>query len=79
MAIPTKYKVLINHLGVRIGLFTPDRAFDMVSNQQISKLKAPSLKLVELVSAEIMSIAKAAAAKVKIATSWNTATQLRMI
>ena len=74
MAIPTKYKVLINHLGVRIGLFTPDRAFDMVSNQQISKLKAPSLKLVELVSAEIMSIAKAAAAKVKTVASWNTAT-----
>jgi len=44
--------------GVRIGLFTPDRAFDMVSKAQIGKLKEPSLKLVDLVTHEMMNICK---------------------
>merc|ERR1719234_342528 len=44
--------------GVRIGLFTPDRAFDMVSKAQIAKLKEPSLKLVDLVTHEMMNICK---------------------
>jgi len=44
--------------GVRVGLFTPDRAFDMVTKAQISKLKPPSIKLVDLVCQELMSISR---------------------
>jgi len=49
--------------GVRIGLFTPDRAFDMVSKAQIAKLREPSLKLVDLVTTEMMNMCKDASAK----------------
>jgi hypothetical protein len=55
---------IITPIGVRIGLFTPDKAFDMVCSLQISKLKPPSLKLVELVSAELLSITKNTTEKV---------------
>jgi len=43
---------------VRVGLFTPDRAFDMVTKAQILKLKPPSIKLVDLVCQEIMAITR---------------------
>merc|ERR1740131_145026 len=49
--------------GVRIGLFTPDRAFDMVSKAQIAKLKEPSLKLIDSVCQEMMNILKEISAK----------------
>jgi len=49
--------------GVRIGLFTPDRAFDMVTKAQIAKLKEPSLKLVGLVVGEMLSICVEATGK----------------
>merc|ERR1719317_454588 len=51
--------------GVRIGLFTPDRAFDMVSKAQIAKLKEPSLKLVDLVTHEMMNMCKDATTKMQ--------------
>jgi len=51
--------------GVRIGLFTPDRAFDMVSKAQIAKLKEPSLKLVDLVTHEMMNMCKDATGKMQ--------------
>merc|ERR1719291_791392 len=51
--------------GVRIGLFTPDRAFDMVSKVQIAKLKEPSLKLVDLVTHEMMNMCKDATGKMQ--------------
>jgi len=44
--------------GVRIGLFTPDRAFDMVCKAQINKLKEPSLKLIDCVVQEMMNMVK---------------------
>merc|ERR1719300_902046 len=44
--------------GIRVGLFTPDRAFDMVTKQQISKLKPPSIKLVDLVCSELLAISR---------------------
>merc|ERR1719291_978423 len=44
--------------GVRLGLFTPDRAFDQVTKAQILKLKPTSIKLVDLVCNEMMSIAR---------------------
>jgi len=49
--------------GVRIGLFTPDRAFDMVCNNQIARLKAPSLKLCDLVTQELLTMCKESTAK----------------
>ena len=49
---------------MRIGLFTPDRAFDMVSKAQIAKLKEPSLKLVDLVTSEMLTMCKDASGKV---------------
>ena len=52
--------------GVRVGLFTPDRAFDMVTKQQIMKLKQPSLKLVDLVCVEIMAISRDITNKVEM-------------
>jgi len=44
--------------GVRVGLFTPDRAFDMVTKAQIMKLKGPSVKLVDLVCQELLGISR---------------------
>ena len=49
---------------MRVGLFTPDRAFDMVTKAQIMKLKGPSVKLVDLVCQEVLSISRDIAAKV---------------
>ena len=43
-------------LGVRIGLFTPDKAFDVVVKQRIEQLKGPSLKLIDLVVEEIKRV-----------------------
>jgi len=51
--------------GVRIGLFTPDRAFDMVSKAQIAKLKEPSLKLLDLVTQEMLNMTKNATSKMQ--------------
>ena len=49
---------IFTYLGIRVGLFTPDRAFDMVTKQQISKLKPPSIKLVDLVCSELLAISR---------------------
>ena len=43
-------------LGVRIGLFTPDKAFDVVVKQRIEQLKGPTLKLIDLVVEEIKRV-----------------------
>ena len=50
--------------GVRIGLFTPGQAFEVVARNQISQLKLPATKVVDLVTAELHLIIKAALAKV---------------
>ena len=57
--------------GVRIGLFTPDRAFDMVSKSQIAKFKEPSIKLVDLVAHEMLNMTKEATSKVRFNTCWQ--------
>ena len=62
--------LLFFSLGVRIGLFTPDRAFDMVCKSQIGRLKEPSLKLADLVTQEMMAMCKDSAAKVT-AIQWE--------
>ena len=53
-------------LGVRIGLFTPDKAFDVVVKQKIDLLKGPSLKLVDLVIEEMKKIFKDTLGKVPL-------------
>lgn len=35
--------------GIRVGLFTPDKAFEAIVKRQIAKLKEPSIKCVDLV------------------------------
>ena len=42
--------------GVRVGLFTPDMAFDAIVKKQIGRLKEPSLKCVDLVFMELGSV-----------------------
>ncbi|PAA83032.1 hypothetical protein BOX15_Mlig016602g3 [Macrostomum lignano] len=42
--------------GIRTGLFTPDLAFETVVRQQIGRLKEPTLRCVELVTAELGSV-----------------------
>ena len=68
-ACPCFYLVFVNLFlispGVRIGLFTPDRAFDMVTKQQINKLKEPSLKLVDTVTIEMLNMCREVASKVR--------------
>jgi len=52
-----------NLTGIACGLFTPDRALDVVCRAQIDKLKEPSLKLVDLVTQEMMNISREATGK----------------
>ena len=66
--------VLHDHhaLGVRIGLFTPDKAFDVVVKQKIDLLKGPSLKLVDLVIEEMKKIFKDTLGKVPLSSLFVT-------
>jgi dynamin GTPase len=45
-----------NTHGIRSGLFTPDIAFEAIVKKQISKLKEPSLKCVDLVINELTNL-----------------------
>lgn len=47
-----------NTHGVRVGLFTPDLAFDAIVKTQISRLREPSLKCVDLVILELGALLK---------------------
>lgn len=42
--------------GIRVGLFTPDMAFDAIVKKQIGRLKEPSLKCVDLVIMELGNV-----------------------
>lgn len=54
-----------NIQGVRVGLFTPDMAFEAITKNQIDKLLSPALKCVDLVSNEVMAIIKSTAEGVR--------------
>ncbi|XP_044217975.1 dynamin 3a isoform X1 [Thunnus albacares] len=41
--------------GVRTGLFTPDMAFEAIVKKQISRLKGPCMKFVDMVSQELFT------------------------
>ncbi|XP_065197637.1 dynamin-1-like [Sycon ciliatum] len=44
--------------GVRVGIFTPDMAFEVICKKQIDKLKEPSLKCVDMVTTELFQVIK---------------------
>lgn len=47
-----------NLFGVRVGLFTPDMAFEQIVKRQIEKLVVPSLKCVDMVFTELSEVVK---------------------
>ena len=54
--------------GVRLGLFTPDLAFDVVARKQIDRLRQPVLLMVDLVSQEVNKVVQHSAQQVYTAT-----------
>ncbi|XP_011500355.1 PREDICTED: dynamin isoform X2 [Ceratosolen solmsi marchali] len=44
--------------GIRVGLFTPDMAFEAIVKKQINRLKEPSLKCVDLVVQELSNVVR---------------------
>ncbi|XP_053149909.1 dynamin-2-like isoform X1 [Hemicordylus capensis] len=52
-----------NSHGVRMGLFTPDMAFETIVKKQIVKFKEPSLKCVALVASELSRVIRKCAEK----------------
>ncbi|KAL3180362.1 hypothetical protein MRX96_008929 [Rhipicephalus microplus] len=52
-----------NTHGIRVGLFTPDMAFEAIVKKQIAKLKEPSIKCVDLVVAELGNVIRRCAEK----------------
>ena len=52
-------------LGIRVGLFTPDMAFEAIVKKQITRLREPSLKCIDLVVAELSNVVRMTAEKVE--------------
>ena len=48
----------------RVGLFTPDMAFEVIVKRQIQKLKVPALKCVDMVMTEVGAVIKHCSEKV---------------
>ena len=44
------------HTVSRVGLFTPEMAFEVIVKRQIGKLLAPALKCVDMVSTELGAV-----------------------
>ncbi|XP_054271618.1 dynamin isoform X7 [Macrosteles quadrilineatus] len=44
--------------GIRVGLFTPDMAFEAIVKKQINRLKEPCLKCVDLVVLELSNVVR---------------------
>ena len=55
---------ITNIHGVRVGLFTPDLAFDAVVKKQISRLKEPAHKCIELVVQELIDVVRMCTEKI---------------
>ena len=56
---------LIVKQNLRTGLFTPDMAFETIVRKQIEKLKAPSLKCVDMVVTELMKVVHFCSSRVR--------------
>lgn len=52
--------------GIRVGLFTPDMAFEAIVKKQISQLKEPILKCIDLVVQELSAVVRICTEKVCI-------------
>lgn len=51
----------------RVGLFTPDMAFEAIVKRQIDKLRSPAVKCVDMVMSELTNVIKKCTDPVK----WN--------
>lgn len=51
-------------IGIRIGLFTPQQAFEAIVKSQINRLREPSLKCVDLVVNELSNVIRMCTKKV---------------
>ena len=49
--------------GIRVGLFTPDMAFEAITKRQIGGLKEPVLKCIDLVVIELSNVVRMCAEK----------------
>merc|ERR1712128_226008 len=49
--------------GIRVGLFTPDMAFDAIVKSQIGRIREPSLKCIDLVVNELTNVVRAVTEK----------------
>eukprot|EP00088_Acartia_fossae_P009992 TRINITY_DN1489_c0_g2_i6.p1 TRINITY_DN1489_c0_g2~~TRINITY_DN1489_c0_g2_i6.p1 ORF type:complete len:866 (+),score=296.20 TRINITY_DN1489_c0_g2_i6:201-2798(+) len=49
--------------GIRVGLFTPDMAFEAIVKKQIGRLKEPSIKCIDLVVQELTNVVRIVADK----------------
>ncbi|XP_022085097.1 dynamin-1-like isoform X2 [Acanthaster planci] len=47
-----------NIRGVKVGLFTPDMAFEAITKRQVARLKEPSLKCVDMVTNELNNVVR---------------------
>ena len=53
----------------RTGLFTPDMAFEAIVKKQIERIKAPSLKCVDMVVEELTKVVRSCSMRVCITYS----------
>ena len=60
----TSIKIILSS-GIRVGLFTPDMAFEAIVKKQIGRLKEPSLKCIDLVVTELSNVVRMTAEKVE--------------
>jgi len=51
--------------GIRVGLFTPDMAFEAIVKKQIGRLREPGLKCCDLVTQELSNVIRMVAEKVE--------------
>ena len=61
----TSYYIFDVFQGIRVGLFTPDMAFEAIVKKQIARLKEPSLKCIDLVVQELTNVVRNTAEKVR--------------
>lgn len=62
-----------------MGLFTPDMAFEAIVKKQISRLKEPSLKCIDLVVQELTNVVRTCADKVSARVFPRSCTKLPAI
>ena len=51
--------------GIRVGLFTPDMAFEAIVTKQIARMKEPAMKCTDLVVQELTNVVRGCAEKVE--------------